>query len=102
MIQDFPSLVQLMQIHFGFAASRAVEVTTERCIADFVKNEAKSADELDNQTGVHTRSLHRLLRAGTSVEVFSEDKQKHFSPVPLVALLLSDTHPEQWLVDSSF
>jgi hypothetical protein len=82
--------MQLMQLLFGFAASRAIGVAAELCIADLVKDEAKSTDELAKQTGMHARSLYRVLRACASVGVFSEDKEKRFSLTPLAEPLLSN------------
>lgn len=82
--------VQLMQMLFGFAASRAIGVSAELRIADLLKNGAKTADELAEQTGVHARSLYRVLRACASIGVYSEDSDKKFSLTPLAEPLLSD------------
>lgn len=87
---QLPPPVQLMQLLFGFAASRAIGVAAELGIADLVKEEAKTAEELAKQTGMHARSLYRLLRACASVGVFSEDKEKRFGLTPLAEPLLSD------------
>lgn len=73
-----PPPVQLMQILFGFAASRAIGVTAELRIADLLKGGPKSAEELAQETGVHARSLYRVLRACASIGVFSEDGNKNF------------------------
>jgi len=91
MAHELPPPVQLMQMLFGFAASRAIGVTAELCIADLLKDDAKTADELARQTGVHARSLYRVLRACASIGVYSEDNEKKFSLTPLAEPLLSDT-----------
>lgn len=91
MVHELPPPVQLMQMLFGFAASRAIGVTAELRIADLLKDDAKTADELARQTGVHARSLYRVLRACASIGVYSEDNEKKFSLTPLAEPLLSDT-----------
>jgi hypothetical protein len=91
MTQQVPPPVQLMQMLFGFAASRAIGFAAELGIADLVKDEPKIAEELAQQTGMHPRSLYRLLRACASVGVFREDEAKHFNLTPLAEPLLSDT-----------
>lgn len=90
MTHELPPPVQLMQILFGFAASRAIGVTAELRIADLLKDGPKTADELARQTGVHARSLYRVLRACASIGVYSEDNEKKFSLTPLAEPLLSD------------
>lgn len=90
MTQEVPPPVQLMQLLFGFAASRAVGVAAELCIADLLKDGPKSAEELANKTGMHAPSLYRVLRACANVGVFAEDGGKSFSLTPLAEPLLSD------------
>jgi DNA-binding IclR family transcriptional regulator len=82
MNQELPPPAQLMQMLFGFAASRAIGVTAELRIADLLKEGAKTAEELARQTNVHARSLYRVLRACASIGVFSEDQEKRFSLTP--------------------
>lgn len=90
MIQEPPPPVQLMQLLFGFAVSRAIGVCAELRIADLLKDGAKTAEELAQQTGVHARSLYRVMRACASAGVFSEDAEKRFSLTPLAEPLRSD------------
>lgn len=90
MTQELPPPVQLMQMLFGFAASRAIGVSAELRIADLLKDGAKTAEELADQTGVHARSLYRVLRACASIGVYSEDSENRFSLTPLAEPLLSD------------
>ena len=78
MTQELPPPVQLMQMLFGFAASRAIGVSAELRIADLLKDGSKSAEELAQQTGAHARSLYRVLRACASIGVYSEDNEKRF------------------------
>jgi O-methyltransferase domain/Dimerisation domain len=90
MNQELPPPMQLMQMLFGFAVSRAIGVAAELCIADLLKDGAKTAEELSQKGGLHARSLYRVLRACASVGVFSEDNEKRFSLTPLAEPLLSD------------
>ena len=90
MTQEHLAPVQLMQMLFGFAASRAIGVTAELGIADLLKDGAKTADELARQTGVHARSLYRVLRACASVGVYAEDNNEKFSLTSLAEPLRSD------------
>jgi hypothetical protein len=83
---------QLMQILFAFAPARAIGAAAEFRIADALKGEPKSAEELAKPMGLHARSLYRVLRCCASVGVFSEDKEHRFSLTPLAELLTTD-HP---------
>ncbi len=82
--------MQLMQMLFGFAVSRAMGVAAELGIADALKDGPKTADALAAETGVHARSLYRVLRACASVGVFAEDEEKRFHLTPLAEPLRSD------------
>ncbi len=82
---------QLMQMLFGFAASRAIGVAAELRIADLLKEGPKTAEEMALQINVHPRSLYRVLRACASIGVFEEDPSKKFSLTPLAEPLISDT-----------
>ena len=89
-MEQVPPPVQLMQMLFGFAASRAIGVAAELCIADLLQQGPKTAEELAQQTDAHERSLYRVLRACASIGVFSEDSEKRFSLTPLAEPLLSN------------
>ena len=85
-----PPAAQLMQIMFGIIPTLAIGVAAKFGIADFLRDGAKTADELAALAGVHSRSLYRLLRATASVGVFSEDADGRFSLTPLAQPLRSD------------
>ena len=89
-MQQTPPPVQLMQMLFGFAASRAIGVAAELHIADLLQDGSKTAGELAKETNADARSLYRVLRACASIGVFSEDEHKRFSLTPLAEPLLSD------------
>lgn len=80
-------MLQLLQ---GFWASRAVYAAAKLGIADLLKDGPKSSDDLAALTGTHPPSLYRLMRALSSIEVFSEDDQKCFALTPLGSTLRSD------------
>jgi hypothetical protein len=90
MTQELPPQVQLMQMVFGFATSRAIGVTAELRIADLLQDGPKTAEQLAEATHVHARSLYRVLRACASVGVYSENSEKQFSLTPLAEPLISN------------
>ena len=88
--ESLPPPMQLMQMLFGFAASRSIGALAELRIADHLKTGPRTAEELAALVDVHARSLYRVLRAAASVGVFSEDEDHRFSLTPLAEPLLSD------------
>lgn len=91
--QQLPPSARLMQMIFAFALSRLISVAAQFRIADQLKNGPKTAEELSQLIGVHSRSLYRLLRALAGAGIFSEDASGTFSQSELSELLRSD-HPE--------
>jgi O-methyltransferase domain/Dimerisation domain len=91
--QNLPPSARLMQIIFAFALSRSISVAAQFHIADHLRNGPKTTEELSHLTGVHPRSLYRLLRALAGAGIFSEDATHSFSQTELSELLRSD-HPE--------
>jgi ubiquinone/menaquinone biosynthesis C-methylase UbiE len=100
---------KLLQMITGYWASQAIFVAAKLGIADLVKDEPKTADELAKATGTHAPSLYRLLRALASVEIFAEDESSRFSLTEMarclvdgpmsqrsVALMLGDEHYGAW------
>lgn len=89
----FPAeLHQMTHLIFGFMSSQAIAVAAKLGIADLLKEERKSAEELANATKAHAPSLNRLLRMLTSVGIFAEDANGRFRQTPLSELLRID-HP---------
>ena len=74
----------------GFWVSRVIWIAAKLGIADFLKNEARSCEELAQATGTHSPSLYRVLRALVSVGVFAEDDQRRFTLTRLGATLQTD------------
>lgn len=88
---EVPPAARLMQMIFGFATTQAISVAARLNLADLLKDEAKSADELARATGAQPGALYRLLRALASVGIFAEDDAARFSLTPLAELLRSNT-----------
>lgn len=68
----------LMQMVTGYWVSNLICVAAQLGIADLLKEESKSSDELAKITQADPRSLYRLLRALASVNIFEEVENKHF------------------------
>lgn len=89
----FPAeLRQITHLIYGFMTSQAIAVAAKLGIADLLKQEPRTAEELANATKAHAPSLNRLLRMLTSVGIFAEDANGRFQQTPLSQLLRSD-HP---------
>lgn len=89
-MQELPPPMQLMQLSFAFMVSRSISVAAEFFIADKLTERPKTATELAGETGLHARSLYRMLRACASYGVFAEDEQGRFMLTPMAELLRSD------------
>src|SRR5262249_35413118 len=87
---EVPPTAQLMQMIFAFMTSQAIAVAAKLGVADLLKNDAKSIEELAQATGVQARALYRLLRALASVGIFAEDDTRRFRLTPLAEPLRSD------------
>ena len=88
--QDALPSAQLTQMIFGFMTSQSISVAAKLGVADLLKDEAKSAGELAQATGVQARPLYRILRALSSVGIFAEDHAGRFRLTPLAEPLRSD------------
>lgn len=75
----------------GFWRTQAVYVAVRLRIPDLLAAGPRTADELAAETGSHTRSLYRLLRALSSSGVFCEGADHRFSLTPLSECLRRDT-----------
>ena len=87
----FPSeLGQISHLIYGYMTSQAIAVAAKLGIADLLKEEARTAEELASATKAHAPSLVRLLRMLTSVGVFAEDADGRFRNTPLSEFLRDD------------
>src|SRR5438876_10325865 len=88
---DLEAVTGLLElIHLG-SMYQAVCVAAELFIPDFLASGPKSVDELARATGCHTASLHRFLRAITSLELCTEREDGLFEQSLMGSLLRSDT-----------
>src|SRR2546421_853423 len=89
-LQAEPSPQQAMQqIIVGFWTSRAVYAAAKFGIADLLRDEPKTIDELAVASGTHAPSLYRLMRALASIGIFAYE-DGGFRSTPLAATLESD------------
>jgi hypothetical protein len=87
---EVPPQVTMLQIISGFWLSRAVYIAAKLGLADLVKKQPKSAEELAQATDTHAPSLYRMLRALANAGIFAEDKDQRFHSTSLAATLQND------------
>lgn len=90
-----PPQQQMAGMLTGYWISQAIYVAAKLGIADLLIAEPRTADELAAETGMHARSLYRLLRALASVGVFAERGDQRFELTPLAECLRSDVPGSQ-------
>jgi len=81
--KEIPPPLQMLQIISGFWVARCVYVVAKLGIADLIKDESKTADELAAATGTHGPSLFRVLRALAAVGVITQDSKNRFGGTAL-------------------
>lgn len=81
--KEIPPPIQMLQIISGFWVARCVYVVAKLAIADLIKDESKTADELATATGTHGPSLFRVLRVLAAVGVITQDSGNRFGGTPL-------------------
>src|SRR5260370_80082 len=79
----------MLKLISGFWISRAIYITAKLGVADLIKDQPRTVDELATATGTHAPSLYRVLRALASVGVFAEDGDMRLSLTPLAETLKS-------------
>jgi O-methyltransferase domain len=82
--------VKLRQILIGGWIPQAVYVAAKLNIADYLKHEPKSINELALATFTHAPSLYRILRTLCSVGIFEEKQDQFFGLTPISECLQSD------------
>jgi SAM-dependent methyltransferase len=87
---DVPPPVAMLQMISGFWISRAIYIAAKLGIADHLRDEPRTFDELAAATGTHAPSLYRVLRALASVGIFTEDEKRRFALTPLADTLRTD------------
>ena len=79
----------LLQMTSGYWISQMIYVAAKLGIADVLREGPRTCDELAQATGMHARSLYRVMRALASIGVFSESDGGRFAVTPLAELLRS-------------
>jgi hypothetical protein len=79
----------------GYWSTQAVYVAAKLGLADLVKVQPRSAEDLAGATQTHAPSLYRLLRALVSLGVFQSDGERRFSLTPVGERLCSDAPGSQ-------
>jgi hypothetical protein len=84
-----PAHTLLEAIHASWIA-QAAYVTAELGLADLLVDGPRTSEELAGATETHAPSLHRLLRALTTIDVCRETDDGRFALAPLGELLRTD------------
>ena len=107
--EQMPPERALHQLLAGMGIARALQVAAQLRVADQLKDGPKTISDLAAATGTHAPSLHRLLRALSSLGVFAEVQDGTFAHTPLSQLLQIDApgslhaiamfqgEPSQWM-----
>ena len=74
----------------SYNQTQMIYVLVKLGIPDILAKGPKNAEKLASQVNAHAPSLHRLLRALTSLDVLTEDDQQRFALTPVSELLRSD------------
>jgi hypothetical protein len=80
----------------GYWFTQAIHVAARLKLADLLRDDAKTAEELALPTGTQARPLYRLLRALASAGIFAEDDAHRFRLTPLAECLRSDVPGSLW------
>ncbi len=83
----------MIKLSSGYLLERALYAVTKLDIADHIKDDRKTADELAKVVGVDSDILHRLMRAVAGMGIFHQDENGGFSLTRLGATLRSDADP---------
>lgn len=87
-----PPPVALLQMMTGYWVSQAIYVAAKLGIADLLTSGPKTCEELAEATGCHPQSLQRVLRALSSIGIFTEHTAASFALTPMAEFLRSE-HP---------
>lgn len=88
---DNRSSQQLLKQMIGGWVTQAIYVAVELGIADLLTDGQQSAEELAERANTNAGALYRVLRALSSIGIFSEGADRRFSATPLADCLRSDT-----------
>ncbi len=91
--QPTPAEQVIAYIWPAIAIAQAIHVAAGLNLPDLIGDGARTLDELANATHSHAPTLNRLLRALTSIGIFTQDAERKFRNTPLSDTLRKD-HPE--------
>lgn len=77
----------MRNIAIGYWVGRMIHVAAKLRLADLLKGQPRTVDDLAVAANVQPDALYRLLRALASVGIFSETKGRRFKLTPLAATL---------------
>jgi hypothetical protein len=89
-INLYPGTIVLYEQFQNLWILPALYVTAELNIAEFLREKPKSIEELAAETGSHTESLYRIMRALASSGIFKETKNRYFALTPRSKALLNN------------
>ena len=85
-----PPQAQLLQMLFGYMATRSLSTVAELNVSDALKDGPRSVADLTHAVGADERSLHRVMRTLVSLGVFAEPEPGIYALTPVSELLRSD------------
>lgn len=85
-----PSPMELIELFMAPWISQAIYVAAALGIADLLKNEAKTINELARDTNSHMSNLYRVLRTLASINIFTEVEPQKFALTSIAQYLRSD------------
>ena len=88
--QPASPMIAFVELTSGFWITQAMSVAARLGVADIIKEETKSVDELAQAIDTDARSLYRLLRSLASVGVFNEVEPGQFALTPIGQYMRSD------------
>jgi ubiquinone/menaquinone biosynthesis C-methylase UbiE len=88
--EEMPPHIAMLQMISGFWISRAIYIAAKLGIADQLADGPKTAEEIAAGTGAHAGAIYRIMRALSSVGVFTEDADRRFGLTPLSGTLRTD------------
>ncbi|MEO8582174.1 MAG: methyltransferase [Flavitalea sp.] len=92
MENNLPPKIVISQMVFGFVISKSIHIVAKLNIAELLHaNGPMTSATLAQSSGVHEESLYRLMRALSSMGIFSQDENGKFSLTPLSDCLREDS-----------
>jgi O-methyltransferase domain/Dimerisation domain len=88
--KGMPPQIMLLQMMNAYRLSQTISVAAKLGIADLLKNQPKSVEQLAEETTTDPQALYRLLRALASFDIFRELDGGQFELTPRATLLQSD------------